>query len=342
VTDFLVSDPSPSWYWYATRGLGLSLLLVLTATVVLGVVTSVRWSERRLPGFVAADLHRNLSLIAVGLLLAHIATTLLDPYAQISLRDAVVPVGAAYRPVWLGLGVVAAEILLAVAASSMLRRRVGPSAWRLIHWTAYAAWPPAVIHGLGTGSDARASWMIAVVASCSMAVLIAVVHRLNRGSSATLPIRAAAATAVGALIAAGAGWAFSGPLSPGWATRAGTPVGGAIAGSGSAHSGPEGFQDPVAGVVVRDPSGYVQISMRDQVDPALTIGVRSPDSGETLPVVTVARDGRVLCTTPATVTTSLYAVCNATRLTISFAGDGAALKAGGPIGGLLTTSGRLD
>jgi methionine sulfoxide reductase heme-binding subunit len=337
-----VSDPSPSWYWYATRGLGLTLLVVLTATVVLGVVTSARWSERRLPGFVTADLHRKLSLIAVGLLLAHIATTLLDPYAHISLRDAVVPVGASYRPVWLGLGVVAAEILLAVAASSMLRRRVGPFAWRLIHWTAYAAWPPAVIHGLGTGSDARATWMIAVVASCSMAVLIAVLHRLNRGSSATLPIRAAAATAVGALIAAGAGWAFSGPLSPGWATRAGTPVAGASAGSGSVHSGPEGFQDPVAGVVVRDPSGYVQISMRDQVDPALTIAVRSPNSGETLPVVTIARDGRVLCTTPATVTTSLYTICNATRLTISFAGDGAVLKAGGPISGLLTTSGRLD
>ena len=127
---------SPSWYWYATRGLGASTLLVLTGTVVLGIVTATRWIGQTTPGFVAADMHRNLSLLAVLLLSAHIITTVLDPFAHISVRDVIVPVGAAYRPVWLGLGVAAMWVVVAVAASSLLRNRVGPRVWRLIHWAA--------------------------------------------------------------------------------------------------------------------------------------------------------------------------------------------------------------
>lgn len=337
------SSAGPSWYWYATRGLGIATLIVLTVTVVLGVVTAVRWSGESTPAFVAADLHRNLSLIGVCLLAAHIVTTVLDPFAHISVRDVIIPVGAAYRPIWLGLGVVAAEILVAVAATSLLRERVGARLWRLIHWTAYASWPLAVVHALGTGSDARAPWLIGVVASCVAAVLIAVSQRIRRGELATLPIRAAAAVAVAVGLVVGTGWAFSGPLQAGWAAKAGTPsVAAAAVKPGPVHPGPGGFSDPLVGVMVRDSAGNTQISMRDTVDTALTIAIRSPNSNETLPVVSIARDTRVLCTVPATAGTTLYAVCGPTRLTISFYGSPSVMKAGGQITGWLVTSGPLN
>lgn len=204
----------PSWYWYATRGLGVSTLIVLTGTVVLGIVTAVRWSGETTPRFVAVDLHRNLSLLAIFLLFAHVVTTVLDPYAHISVRDVLIPIGGSYRPVWLGLGVVSAEILIAVAATSLLRDRVGPRAWRWIHWAAYASWPLALIHGLGTGSDARAPWLIAVIVSCVVAVLMALVERLRRGRLVTLPIRAAGAAAALLFVIVATTWAFTGPLRP--------------------------------------------------------------------------------------------------------------------------------
>lgn len=337
------STTSPSWYWYATRGLGVSLLLVLTGSVVLGIVTATRWSGEATPGFVTVDLHRNLSLLSICLLIAHIVTTVLDPFAHITVRDVLIPAGAAYRPVWLGLGVVGAWILVGVAASSLLRDRVGLRIWRLIHWTAYASWPLALIHGIGTGSDSRAPWLVAVVFSCVVAVLIALVQRLRRGALVTLPIRALAALAVALFLVVAGSWAFSGPLQPGWAARAGTPpTKAATVKPGPVHPGPEGFSDPLIGVLVRDASGGFQISMRDTVDSALTISIRSPNSSETLPVVTVARDTRVLCTVPATAGTTLYAVCGTTRMTIAFYGPISVLKAGGQITGRLDTSGPLN
>ncbi len=337
------STTGPSWYWYATRGLGIATLIVLTITVVLGVVTAVRWTGESTPAFVAADLHRNLSLVAMCLLAAHIVTTVLDPFAHISVRDVIIPVGAAYRPVWLGLGVVAAEVMVAVAVTSLLRERVGARMWRLIHWAAYASWPLAVVHGLGTGSDARAPWLIGVVASCVAAVLIAITQRIRRGARATLPIRAAAAVAVAVGLVVGGGWAFSGPLQDGWAAKAGTPpVAGAAVKVGPVHPGPGGFSDPLVGVMVRDAAGNTQISMRDTVDTALTIAIRSPGGNETLPVVTIARSNRVLCTVPATAGATLYAVCGTTRLTIAFFGPPAVMKSGGQITGRLITSGPLN
>jgi sulfoxide reductase heme-binding subunit YedZ len=333
----------PSWLWYATRGLGTATLIVLTGTVVLGIVTARGWTGERTPAFVAADLHRNLSLIAILLLLAHIVTTVLDPFAHITLRDVIVPTGAAYRPVWLGLGVDATWVLVVVAATSLLRERIGPRLWRLIHWAAYASWPLAVIHGLGTGSDAQAPWLIAVVASCVVAVLFALVVRLRQGTPATVPVRAGAGIVTALALLAAGGWAFTGPFQPGWAAKAGTPAVKAVAVTpGPVHPGPGGFSDPLAGVLVRDGAGNVQISMRDMVDTGLTIAIRSPNGSETLPVVTVARDNRVLCTAPANAGTTLYAVCGATRLTISFSGSASVLKAGGQITGQLVTSGPLN
>jgi sulfoxide reductase heme-binding subunit YedZ len=333
---------NPSWFWYATRGLGAATLIVLTCTVVLGIVTATRWIGQSTPGFVTADLHRNLSLIALGLLAAHIITTVLDPFAHISVRDVIIPFGAAYRPVWLGLGVVAAEIMVVVAATSMLRDRVGPRAWRLIHWIAYASWPVAVIHGLGTGSDARAPWLIGVVVSCVVAVVLALLTRIREGQLSTVPIRAAAAAVVAVTLVLSTRWAFGGPFQADWSAKAGTPPVKVAAKVGPVHPGPGGFSDPLVGVLVRDAAGNLQISMRDTVDTALTIAIRSAGANETLPVVTISRGTRVICTVPGTAGATLYAVCGTTRMLITFYGSELVLTSGGQITGRLDTSGPLN
>lgn len=330
----------PSWFWYATRGLGAATLVVLTSTVVLGIVTATRWIGQSTPGFVAADLHRNLSLLALALLGAHMVTTVLDPFAHITVRDVVVPFGAQYRPVWLGLGVAAMEIMLAIAVTSLLRGRIGPRLWRIVHWAAYASWPLGVIHGLGTGSDARSPWLIGVTVTCVAAVVLALVQRLREGGPATVPIRVAATLALGLFIGISAGWAFNGPFQADWSVKAGTPP--VKKPSGPVHPGPDGFSDPLVGLMVRDPAGNTSISMRDTVDPALTVSIRSPNTSETLPVVTIARSSRVLCSVPASVGSSLYTVCGKVRLTITFYGWPDVLAKGGTINGRLDTSGPLN
>ncbi|HYT26542.1 MAG TPA: ferric reductase-like transmembrane domain-containing protein [Actinomycetota bacterium] len=167
--------------WYLTRGSGAVVLVLLTVTVALGVTTSVRWASPRWPRSVTEGLHRNVSLLVVAFLALHVATTVVDGYAPIGWLDAVVPFRSAYRPLWLGLGAVALDLLAAVAVTSLLRARLGRRTWRAVHWLAYACWPVALAHGLGTGSDTGRAWMLALDAVAVAAVATAVGWRLWTG-----------------------------------------------------------------------------------------------------------------------------------------------------------------
>jgi len=210
--------------WYLTRGTGSVTLIGLSLSVVLGVADVGRWHSRRWPRFVVDGLHRNVSLGVLVLLTAHVLTTLLDGYAPISLLNTVVPFTGAYRPIWLGLGALALDVLVAVSLSSVLRGRLGRRAWRTIHWAAWACWPLAVVHGLGTGTDAAGSWMLVLTGACVLAVIAAATTRTVGGWPAQRRLRAGAlaAMAIGPLVLVV--WLGQGPLAPGWARRAGTPA----------------------------------------------------------------------------------------------------------------------
>ncbi len=99
-------------------------------------------------------------------LVLHILTAVLDTFAPISLLAAFVPFVSSYRPFWLGLGAVAFDLLLAVTLTSLLRTRLGPGVWRATHWLAYACWPFALLHTLGTGSDVRTTWLLVLSVAC--------------------------------------------------------------------------------------------------------------------------------------------------------------------------------
>ncbi len=215
----------PSAYWYLTRGSGIVALILLSAVVVLGVLSSIRASGGPgLPRFAIGALHRDISLLAVVLIVIHVVTTVLDGFAPITLVDAVIPFISAYRPLWLGLGALAFDLVLALVVTSLLRRRIGLGAWRAVHWFAYVSWPVAVLHGLGTGSDSGSVWALAIVGACVAAVVAAVLVRIAQGERIPARGRSAAITAAVITPLAIALFAVLGPLAPGWAARAGTPA----------------------------------------------------------------------------------------------------------------------
>lgn len=211
-------------YWYLTRASGAVALILLTLALVVGIAAIGRVTTRRWPRFAVDGLHRTSSMLAIAFLALHIVTAVLDSFAPISLINAVIPFTGTYRPLWLGLGATAFDLLLAVAVTSALRVRLGHQAWRAVHWLAYAAWPIAILHGLGTGSDVRQGWMATVYAGCAAAVVVAVLIRISLGWPGNVRWRMAS---VGALAGLGLGvaiWLPRGPLAPHWARRAGTPT----------------------------------------------------------------------------------------------------------------------
>lgn len=168
--------------WYLNRGTGFVLLALFTASVVLGVVSTHVKAGGRVPGFVTQSLHRNIALLAVSMLAAHVATAVLDTYVDIRWWQALVPyVGSTYLPLWLGLGTLALDLLLTVAVTSLLRTRMQHRSWRAVHLLAYAGWALSVAHSIGIGTDLRsgAGWAVTFTAAC--VGLVAAVASLRVG-----------------------------------------------------------------------------------------------------------------------------------------------------------------
>jgi len=160
--------------WYASRATGVVCLVLTTTVVLLGVLVS---KQRRLPGlprFGVVHLHRYLSLLAVGFVTVHILTAIVDSYVSISLAAAIIPFVSAYKPLWLGLGAVSIDLMAALIVTSLVRARIGRNAWRVVHWVAYAAWPIAVLHSIGTGPDLRRGPLLWLTLGSVLAVLAAI------------------------------------------------------------------------------------------------------------------------------------------------------------------------
>jgi predicted ferric reductase len=238
VTGVLASS-GPSVQWYLTRSTGVVSLLLLTAAVVLGVADVRRFSTPSWPRFVVDSLHRSVSLLALAFLVVHIVTSLLDSFTSISLLDAIVPFAGSYRPFWLGLGAVAFDLMLAVIITSLLRARIGFTGWRAVHWLAYASWPVALIHGLGTGSDVKSGWMLVVSVLCTLSVIAAVLLRVFSGWPSEIARRRGALAATGAFSVFLLAWLPLGPLGSEWARRSGTPSSllGHTSSSATGHAG---------------------------------------------------------------------------------------------------------
>jgi hypothetical protein len=270
--------------WYLTRASGLVSLVLLTLVMLLGISQIEGWAPARSPRFVTAALHRNVSLLAVVFLGVHIVSAVVDSYAPISLAAAVLPFASAYRPLWLSLGALAFDLILALVITSLLRPRISYGLWRTIHWAAYACWPLAFVHGLGTGSDGRVGWVQAVNLACLVAILAALAWRLAAGWRLAPARRlvGAIASSVTALVVLA--WALGGPTQLGWAKRAGTPT--ALLKSASIGA-------PTSTTTTTAPGTSTLLPLQGQLDGTLTQSGAGRSTTVTIDVAVVGTDARV-------------------------------------------------
>lgn len=169
------TDPS---FWILSRATGLTAYVLLTAVVVAGLVLKARPFGPALRPAAVTDVHRFLSLLSLGFVAAHGITLVLDQAVPIPIKALFVPGSSVYRPLWTGVGVVAAELVALVIASFWLRRRIGTKNWRRLHWATYAIFAGATAHGIGAGTDSRQTWALGLYLGAIAAVTGATAWRV--------------------------------------------------------------------------------------------------------------------------------------------------------------------
>jgi sulfoxide reductase heme-binding subunit YedZ len=200
----LSSNPA---FWYATRASGIAAYVILTLVVCIGMSMGGKVQSATWPRFSVEDIHRFGGLLVGSLIGIHVVTIAVDSFLPFSVIDLIVPFTASYRPVWTGLGIAAAELLLALAVTNHYRKRMPYAFWRTAHYLNFAVWTLASLHGVMSGTD-RGVWWLALVFGLSIAAVVALlVWRFGR-----LPFRSVGVALVGGACAVAVTLVIVGPL----------------------------------------------------------------------------------------------------------------------------------
>ena len=183
--------------WYATRASGVAAYVVLSLVVSLGLTLGGKAQSRRWPRFSVEDIHRFGGLLVGSLVGIHVLTIAADSYLPFSLTQLLVPFTSTYRPLWTGLGIAAAEILVALAVTNHYRKRMPYRFWRKAHYLNFAVWAFASLHGLFGGTDRGAIWLAILYAAAVATVVTLLVWRFGSSLARSRRFAAGALTAVG-------------------------------------------------------------------------------------------------------------------------------------------------
>jgi sulfoxide reductase heme-binding subunit YedZ len=184
--------------WYAARASGIAAYVVLSAVVAIGLTLGGKAQSRRWPRFAVEEVHRFGGLLVGSLIVVHVGAIALDSFLPFSIGQLVVPFTATYRPLWTGLGIFAAELLLALAITNHYRTRMPYRFWRLAHYANFAVWTAASLHGVFAGTDRSALWLAVLYGIAISTVLALIAWRISGGG--LRPVRVLAAGATGAII----------------------------------------------------------------------------------------------------------------------------------------------
>lgn len=184
-----------SIWWYSTRAAGLVAWGLLSASVIAGLLLSGRATGKRLRPNWLTDLHRGLSGLAVAFVGVHVVTVVADSYVHFGAADVLVPLASGWKPLAVAWGIVAMYLLVAVEASSLLRRRLTKKRWRAIHLLSFPLFLSATAHGITAGTE-----LGTLAGTIAAIVVVAVVAGLTTYRVLDARERAAAAAAAPPLL----------------------------------------------------------------------------------------------------------------------------------------------
>jgi len=148
---FALDTPQASWY--LTRAAGILAYLLLWLSTAWGLAVASKIFDRLLHRTFSFEFHQFISLLALGFIALHVLVLLADQYLPFSLAQIVVPFLAPYRPVWVGMGVVALYLMLLVTVTFYLRGKIGLGTFRAIHSASLIAYLGATLHAVFAGTD---------------------------------------------------------------------------------------------------------------------------------------------------------------------------------------------
>ncbi|MEM9565504.1 MAG: ferric reductase-like transmembrane domain-containing protein [Actinomycetota bacterium] len=165
-------------WWFVARSTGLVAYVLLGAAVIGGLLLSTRLLGRRPPPDWTLDWHRFVGALALVFTAVHLLALLADSYVEFGVDDLLIPFVSEWRPVAVGLGVLAFYLVAAVEVTSLLRRRLPMVVWRRVHYLSAPAFALATVHLVLAGEDASDPLVLVAVGVLVGMIVLLLAFRL--------------------------------------------------------------------------------------------------------------------------------------------------------------------
>ena len=167
------------WMWFAMRASGITAWTLLSATIMWGLLLRTRILPAASPVRLM-NLHKYLGSLALLTLAIHLVTVFLDPTLGFTWANILIPFTAAWKPLALATGIIAAYLMVPVQVVARVRARMGKSGAKWFnrsHLIAYAAWPLATAHYVMAGTDALVPASIMLISSVTLVIVLLLTAR---------------------------------------------------------------------------------------------------------------------------------------------------------------------
>lgn len=187
-------------WWYLSRSSGIVALALLVLSLVWGVLLATRVLKPYDRPAWLLDLHRWLGGMALTMTGLHLFGLVMDSWISFGFTDLFVPGASDFKPFAVALGVLSMYVMIAVQASSYLRKHLSVRVWRGIHVMSYGLVWGATIHAGMAGTDTVNRLYQGLALLLSVLAVVATVVRIlapgrgaravGRGGGVTSPVSA--------------------------------------------------------------------------------------------------------------------------------------------------------
>lgn len=140
-------------YWFITRSSGIIAYLLFWLSTVWGLAVSSKMFDKLVPRAFTYDAHEYLSLLAIGFTIVHMVVLMWDSFAPFTLTQLLVPFISDYRPLWIGIGVIGTYLTILVTITFYIRKAIGITTFRVIHYLSFFAFIGVALHSWFSGTD---------------------------------------------------------------------------------------------------------------------------------------------------------------------------------------------
>jgi predicted ferric reductase len=166
-------------FWYLSRASGIIAFVFLWISMVLGLLMSTRSLPKGRGFIISNNLHQFVSLYGLFFTIFHGAILLWDPYINMTPLQLMVPFTVFnYQPLSVGAGQISLYLWGVLVLSSYMRKSIGRSTWRVLHYLSFGAFWLVLLHGISAGSDTGTAGMQLLYWSSAASMVFLTTYRI--------------------------------------------------------------------------------------------------------------------------------------------------------------------